>query len=374
MWFNRQKKASSENIKQDSAPAILASLYSNGIDLSMPELLQYQSKSSLINLAGKKNIQGKQAGNYLSRSKGRGMEFDEVRHYQTGDDVRAIDWRVTARTGKTHTKLFREEIERPVLIATDLSQNMHFGSQLLFKSVQAAHLAALVAWHAKNRGDRLGGLVFCDEEHIELKPRSRKAGVLHYLHALTTLNNKKMQKRAQAQTYSADSNDHKEVINDNASVNSDANSTAKSVINSNRLKHSNFEQNCARLRHIAKPGSLVYLITDGHAFHNPNDCVDALRHLSYISRHCELVVCLISDPLEQTLPDSRLKLSVTLTDGANRQQLTLGDLNTAEQYHQKAVELDNKMKSLLQSSGARVVHFSAGDSLEQQLKYSEATL
>ena len=96
---------------------------------------------------------------------------------------------LVASPGKTHTKLFREEIERPVLVATDLSQNMHFGSKLLFKSVQGAHLAALVAWHAKTRGDRLGGLVFRDEQHIELKPRSRKAGVLHYLHALTTLNN-----------------------------------------------------------------------------------------------------------------------------------------------------------------------------------------
>ncbi len=116
MWFNRQKKSSSKRVDKDAIQSLLTSLYSNGIDLSMQELLQYQNKSRLIDLAGKKNIQGKQAGNYLSRSKGRGMEFDEVRHYQTGDDVRAIDWRVTARTGKTHTKLFREEIERPVLV------------------------------------------------------------------------------------------------------------------------------------------------------------------------------------------------------------------------------------------------------------------
>ncbi|TYK64295.1 DUF58 domain-containing protein [Colwellia echini] len=384
MWFNRQRKSSSEKLNEDSAPALLASLYSNGIDLSMQELLQYQSKSRLIDLVGKKNIQGKQAGNYLSRSKGRGMEFDEVRHYQTGDDVRAIDWRVTARTGKTHTKLFREEIERPVLIATDLSQNMHFGSKLLFKSVQAAHLAALVAWHAKSRGDRLGGLVFCDEEHIELKPRSRKAGVLHYLHALTTLNNKKMKKRVEAQSTVVNNKiiDNNDLNNNNdldksQSVNQE-NSAPRpeegSTVNSQRLKHSNFEQNCARLRHIAKPGSLVYFITDGHAFHDQQHCSHALRHLSYISQHCELVVCLISDPLEHSLPNSPLKLSVTLTDGQSRQQLTLGDVNTAEQYQQKAIELEDKMKSLLQSSGARVVHFSAGDSIEQQLKYSEASL
>ena len=356
MWFNRQKQSSSDSLNKQSVQSLLASLYSNGIDLSMPELLQYQSKSRLIDLVGKKNIQGKQSGNYLSRSKGRGMEFDEVRHYQTGDDVRAIDWRVTARTGKTHTKLFREEIERPVLVATDLSQNMRFGSKLLFKSVQAAHLAALVAWHAKSRGDRLGGLVFSDQQHIELKPRSRKAGVLHYLHALTTLNNQRKPNSVQT----------------NSSALADEESqqqTMTAAQKSNTFEQQNFEEHCARLRHIAKPGALVYLITDGYAFRDEKNCAHALRHLSQISQHCELVLCLISDPLEQVLPESSLKLSVTITDGINRQQLTLGDKSTAEQYQQQAIKQREQMQLLLQSTGARVIHFSAGQSLEQQLKY-----
>ncbi|WP_019027718.1 DUF58 domain-containing protein [Colwellia piezophila] len=358
MWFNRQKQTSAEKVSQDSCQSLLASLYSNGIDLSMQELLQYQSKSRLIDLAGKKNIQGKQSGNYLSRSKGRGMEFDEVRHYQTGDDVRSIDWRVTARTGKTHTKLFREEIERPVLVATDLSQSMHFGSKLLFKSVQAAHLASLVAWHTKSRGDRLGGLVFCDEQHIELKPRSRKAGVLHYLHALTTLNNQKKQVAKP-----------KQVTNPNDEVTAATTELKYQQAEKARQQSHNFEQHCARLRHLAKPGSLVYLITDGHAFRDEQHCQHALRHLSQVSQHCELVVCLISDPLELTLPESSLKLAVTLTDGINRQQLTLGDKNTAMQYQQQALAQGEKMQLLLQSAGARVVHLSAGKTLEQQLKY-----
>jgi uncharacterized protein (DUF58 family) len=361
MWFNRQKISSSNSLNNEAAQSLLTGLYSNGIDLSMQELLQYQSKSRLIDLAGKKNIRGKQSGNYLSRSKGRGMEFDEVRHYQTGDDVRAIDWRVTARTGKTHTKLFREEIERPVLIATDLSQNMHFGSKLLFKSVQGAHLAALVAWHAKSRGDRIGGLVFCDEQHIELKPRSRKAGVLHYLHALTTLNNQKKQDTVE---------ENNAALNDEQALNDDLTSAQKT----HSLGQSYFEQHCARLRHIAKPGSLVYLITDGHTLRDEKNCAHALRHLSQMSKHCELVICLISDPLEQQLPDSTLKLAVTITDGQSRQQLTLGDTKTAVQYQQQAFEQGEKMQLLLQSAGARVINFSAGDSLEQQLKYSGTSL
>jgi uncharacterized protein (DUF58 family) len=283
------------------------------------------------------------SGNYLSRIKGRGMEFDEVRHYQTGDDIRAIDWRVTARTGITHTKLFREEVERPVLIATDLSDSMHFGSQLLFKSVQASHVASLVAWHAKNRGDRLGGIVFNQYEHLELKPRSRKEGVLHYLHALKAIHNSQ----------------HKSQYNQ---INS-----AEGV---NLAKKSYFSDNCARIRQIAKPGSLVYLITDAQQLKQASNShqQDALRHLTQISQHCELVVCLIDDPLEQTLPTSKIKLNVALTDGENRQQLMLGDKNTTQAYQKQAQYINEQCSQLLTKAGARVINFSAGQTLEQQLK------
>ena len=114
------------------------------------------------------------SGGYLSRQKGRGMEFDEARHYLPGDDIRAIDWRVTARTGKTHTKIYREERERPVFILCDLTASMQFGSQLLLKSVQAAHIAALLSWAAAARGDKVGALIFNDGMHRECKPLSRQ--------------------------------------------------------------------------------------------------------------------------------------------------------------------------------------------------------
>ncbi len=351
MWFKQKTASSKKNISADNCQSQLASIHSNGIELAMPELLHYQNKTALIDLSARKNIHGQMSGNYLSRSKGRGMEFDEVRHYQTGDDIRAIDWRVTARTGKTHTKLFREELERPVLIATDLSASMHFGSQLLFKSVQAAHLASLVAWHAKNRGDRLGGIVFNQHEHLELKPRSRKEGVLHYLHALTAMHLSQHQSQFKSQYTGPQS---KENITDKPDSKSE----------------SYFRDNCARIRQVAKPGSLVYLITDAQQIKAVNNShqQDALRHLTQISQHCELVVCLIDDPLEQELPTSTIKLNVTLTDGNNRQQLTLGDTNTAVTYQQQAQTILEHCSQLLTKAGARVINFSAGQTLEQQLK------
>lgn len=123
----------------------LKSCHANGVSLDLKELIYYRAKARLLDLTPKNQIKHKMAGQYLAPHKGRGMEFAEVRHYQPGDDIRSIDWRVTARTGQTHTKIYQEEKERPVFIFTDFSNTMLFGSQLLLKSVQAAHLSALVA-------------------------------------------------------------------------------------------------------------------------------------------------------------------------------------------------------------------------------------
>lgn len=331
MWFSqKQEKSTLRNTEQT-----LSSLLTNGIEVSINELIQYQTKTSLIDLAAKKDLHGKMSGNYLARSKGRGMEFDEVRHYQTGDDIRAIDWRVTARTGITHTKVFREEVERPVLIATDLSESMLFGSQLLFKSVQASHLASLVAWHAKDRGDRVGGIVFNEYKHTELKPRSRQQGVLHYLYSLSN-------------------------------IHEDTSTSLSTAINSEQDQHiaqQSFDENCGRLRQLAKPGSLIYLITDGN-----NLSQESIRHLTNISRHCELVVCLITDPLEVELPNSNKKISVAVTDGINKQQLLIGDAKLAQKYKQQAQALTQNKEDILTKAGARILHFSAGQALETQLR------
>lgn len=327
MWLSSNKSKSS-NVSE----GLLSELKSNGVELSIDELIIYQNKASLIKLNGSRQLHGHMSGNYLARSKGRGMEFDEVRHYQTGDDIRTIDWRVTARTGKTHTKLFREEIERPVIIATDLTRSMLFGSKLLFKSVQASHLAALISWHTKQRGDRLGGIVFNDHTHTELKPRSRKHGVLHYLHALATCHQSSLQASAKAQP---------------------------SIEQSDQ----SFAENCLRLRQVSRPGSMVYLLTDGH-----NICQDAIRHLANINRHCELVICLISDPMEHSLPTVDSKQNVAITDGSTNQTLTLGDKSTEAKYREQAHAFISNKEAMLLKTGARVIHFDAGQSLEEQLK------
>ena len=198
-------------------------------------------------------VRAPQSGGYLSRTKGRGMEFDEVRMYQPGDDIRSIDWRVTARTGKTHTKLFREERERPVFISVDYRASMQFATRGVFKSVQAAKLAGLLAWVAERHGDRVGGQIFTDTACRELKPQNGRQAVLHFFNALVKTEAKQ------------------------API--------------------NLEQVIGRLSHHVKPGSLVYIISD---FRGINHRIE--NYLAKLARHCEVIMILVYDPLESHLP------------------------------------------------------------------------
>lgn len=312
----------------------LQSQQADGCNLSIKELLYYRSKTSLLNLNPTKTIQAKLAGSYVTKAKGRGMEFDEARHYQPGDDIRAIDWRVTARTGKTHTKLYREERERPVFIFVDLSASMYFGTQLLFKSVQAAHLASLIAWSAAQRGDRVGGLVFNEHQHHEFKPLTRQKAVLSLLNGLVTMH----QQPATQQTSSA----------------------------ATQAKHQGnpayFADACARLRRLARPGSLVFLISDFLSL----DSV-ATQHISRTARHCELVSYHISDPFEHELPKVNVPQQVALTDGEKAQTITLGEQKTAQQYEQATLQQQHFIQHSLQSCQARQLYISAGLPIAQQL-------
>ena len=311
---------------------------SNGVTLNIEELLNYQQKTGILDLSPRHTNQSKLAGNYLSKTKGRGMEFDEVRHYNPGDDIRTIDWRVTARTGKTHTKLFREEKERPIFILCDLSDNMFFGSKLLFKSVQAAHLAALIAWTAKKRGDKVGGLVFNQSSHRELKPKSRQHGVLQILHALTTLHQTGIEHLSQP-TSEAEASD----------------SAAK--------QRSLLEDACARLRRLAHPGSLVFVISD---FKQTSDIT--MKHLSQIARHCEVVACEVSDPMEHELPTSSHKQSLQVSDGKNRKTIFIGDKQSETQYKDNALQRFTENHQLLKRHKIQLTEITAARPLEAQLK------
>ena len=128
------------------------------------------------------------AGRRASRLRGRGMLFEELRDYHPGDDVRRIDWRVTARTGRPHTRVYAEERERPVLLVVDQRLGMFFGTQLQMKSVTAAELAAQMAWQVLDAGDRVGALIFGDDTLNEIDPQRSRRTVLRILNQLVQFN------------------------------------------------------------------------------------------------------------------------------------------------------------------------------------------
>lgn len=121
------------------------------------ELLQLGYRAANANLMSRRKVQSIASGDHRSPFRGKGLEFEEVREYVAGDDVRNIDWRVTARTGSPHLKLFTEERERSIIICTDVNLSMRFGTRGTFKSVQAARAAALLGWAASREHNRIGG-------------------------------------------------------------------------------------------------------------------------------------------------------------------------------------------------------------------------
>ena len=233
------------------------------VSVSLKTLIDLAKQATRINLHHAQN-RSQQSGGYVSRFKGRGMEFDETRLYQPGDDIRSIDWRVTARTGKTHTKVFREERERPVFISVDDRLTMQFATRGVFKSVLAAKLAGLLAWAAEYHGDRIGGQIFSELECRELKPQNGRHAVLRFLSAIVSKTNL------------------------TSSVNE---------LGTTALPKITLEQVLARLAQHARPGSLVYVISD---FRGINEQTET--YLAKLAQHCEVVLIFIYDPLESSLP------------------------------------------------------------------------
>jgi uncharacterized protein (DUF58 family) len=273
------------------------------VTVNLKTLVNLAPQAAGLNLHHSR-IRAMQSGGYVSRFRGRGMEFDEVRLYQPGDDVRSIDWKVTARTDKPHTKIFREERERPVFVSVDNRPTMQFATRGVFKSVQAAKLAALIAWAAQRHGDRIGGQVFSQHSCYEFKPQHGKHGVLRFFHSL---------------------------------VNPPALSGVKIA----------FEHVLARLYQHAKPGSLIYLISDFRGF-NPQ----AENYLAKLARHCEVVLIFIYDPLEKALPEQG---RYRFTDNSREVVIDSSDKMRLMAYQQRFLELQRYLVAVAQKNRLKLI-------------------
>ena len=145
---------------------------------NLKQLIALKFQATGFSFLPKQPIHSILSGRHASRLRGRGLNFEELRHYRAGDDIRTMDWKVTNRTGKPHVRVYTEERERPVLLLIDQRISMFFGSLLKMKSVIAAELAALSAWRVLSAGDRVGAIVFNDTDILESKPYRSQKNVL----------------------------------------------------------------------------------------------------------------------------------------------------------------------------------------------------
>jgi uncharacterized protein (DUF58 family) len=241
-------------------------------------------------------------GNKKSHIKSRGLEFEEVRMYQAGDDTRNIDWRVTARSGKAHTKIFTEEKERPVFIVIDQRLSHFIGSKTCFKSVFGAHLTALIAWKALAKNDRVGGLIFNDNQHRVIRPQRSKLTVLQLL---------------------------QEVCNYNQALNkSFAIETPVSVSLNNALQETMSNN---------PKGTSVYVISDFIGYNN-----ESLKWLTQISKHNRVNCIHIADQIEQRLPSIS---DATVTNGTQSLKINMMHSDSRDAFEQQFIEHQEMLKN-----------------------------
>lgn len=239
----------------------------SGVSIDVDELIQLRLRARGLELRAQRTVATTLAGGHGSRFRGRGMDYLESRQYQPGDDIRNMDWRITARVGRPHTKLYREERERPVMVVVDLGPSMQFGTRGAFKSVVAARAAALIGWAAVSRGDRIGAILF-NAEHEEIPPRGGRRGVMGLIRRLA-----------------------------------DASATGRTA----SAGESGFNTALQRMRRVVRPGSLIFLFSDFYGIDGSTS-----MHLMRIRQHNDLIACQVLDALEVRAPPPGL---YGVTDG-----------------------------------------------------------
>jgi len=268
---------------------------------SLKDLVRLQHQAAGFSFLPRQPVHSVLSGRHTSRLRGRGLNFEELRHYQFGDDIRTMDWKVTNRTGKPHVRVYTEERERPVLLLVDQRIGMFFGSRKKMKSVVAAELTALAAWRVLAAGDRVGALVFNDTQIVETRAQRSRRTVLQILHQTLKFNH---QLRAD---YPAQQND--------AQLN-------------------NVLRDAERLYgHDA----LIVIISDMSGWDD-----ESLKRIKRLGRHNDVIAALVFDPLEQTLPG---RSQLVLSDGEMQIQVDAARDRLGERFSE---HVSNRVEYLQQ--------------------------
>jgi len=295
-----------------------------GVYAYLDDLIRLQFQAQGFSFLPKQPIHSLLSGRHASRLRGRGLNFEEIRRYLPGDDIRNMDWKVTARTQKAHTRVFTEERDRPVLLLVDQRLSMFFGSQVAMKSVTAAETAALGAWRVLDAGDRVGALVFDDSDITEIKPHRSSKRVMQILQAVIAKNN---------------------------SLGIDAGITPAPGMLNQVLK---------KAAYLAKHDYLVTIISDLNGADSETE-----RWVSRIAQHNDLIVCLIYDLLETQLPQGG---KLVVSDGEYQLEV---DTSSGKVQKDFAEIFDHRLqdtKEWLSKRGIPILPLSTSEGVASQVR------
>jgi uncharacterized protein (DUF58 family) len=262
----------------------------SGAYVQFHALVQLRAQARGFSFLPKQPLRSPLSGTHASRLRGRGLDFDELRVYQPGDDVRDIDWKVTARMRKPYTRIYTEERDRKTLLLVDQRVNMFFGSRLQMKSVAAVETAALSLWRILAEGDRPGAIVFSDRDQVEISPQRSQARAMAILHEMERMNR------------------------------------ALRVQDGGASEPAQLNRILERAVRLATRDHLVILVSD-------LDGVDEKTHrlLKGLTRHNDVIVFRVYDPMERDLPEAS---SLVFSDGDLQLEIDARDLGLRSRFQQ----------------------------------------
>jgi len=295
-----------------------------GVYVDLDELIALEQRGRRVSFLPRQPVHSLLSGRYASRMRGRGLNFEEIRDYRPGDDVRSIDWKVTARLREPHIRVFNEERDRQGLLVVDQRLSMFFGSRLSMKSVTAAQAAAIGAWRILAAGDRVGGIVFNDRNVDEVRPQRSRRNVLALLDRLVEQNQALGVGRG--------------IVGDPAMLN----------------------RALDRARRLAPHDSTVIIVSD---FDGADDATHRL--VSGLTRHNSVVALLVHDPMQSDLPPSA---QMIVTDGELQITLEVGRFNVRKRVQAMSEARLARVLGWTRELGVPVLPLSAAEPTPQQLR------
>ncbi|MFR0717791.1 DUF58 domain-containing protein [Enterobacterales bacterium BD_CKDN230030183-1A_HGKHYDSX7] len=291
---------------------------------SLAELMALEARARGLSFVARQPLSSILSGNHASRLRGRGLSFDELRHYLPGDDLRHLDWRASLRYGKPFVRTFTEERDRPTLVLVDQRMSMYFGSRRYFKSVSAAQLAAICAWMAFHAGDRVGGMVFDGRQVQYVRPLRSRARVEALCSAVIKANHR-------LSAYTADQE--------------------------NDAQLDKVLRSCAA---SAGHDHLICIISD-FAGITP----ETLPLLRQLSKHNDVIAIQVFDPIALQVPD---KGRLNVTQGAVQVELEVGQRRINQPLGEFLAGRLQDVADLLRRSQVPLMLISTGDDSLDQLR------